>query len=288
MRLLVVGVTGSLGRLAVAEAAQRGHDVTALVRDPARANLPEPVVKVRGDVLDPVSLGPAVEGREAVVCALGTPSPRQASSLLEDGTRNLVAAMERASVPRLGCVTLLGTADSKRNASPLYRYIILRALAPMVPDKENQERVVRDSGLEWVLIRPPRFTSQRRGQLRVLRPGDKGRVGARLPPRSRPRADRRRRATGLSPPGDRRGPIAQGFPRVCRDRGRSGADCRDLGSLHHDRPSADSRPIGGYALLRAPASRPRSAIGFRRGCRCHIGIASVCGAWLPSLYRMGG
>jgi uncharacterized protein YbjT (DUF2867 family) len=145
MRLLVVGATGSLGRLAVAEAAQRGHDVTALVRDPARANLPEPVVKVRGDVLDPVSLGPAVEGRDAVVCALGTPGPRQASSLLEDGTRNLVAVMERASVPRLVCVTLLGTADSKRNASPLYRYIILRALAPMVPDKENQERVVRDS-----------------------------------------------------------------------------------------------------------------------------------------------
>ena len=83
MRLLVAGATGSLGRLAVAEAAQRGHDVTALVRDPARANLPEPVVKVRGDVLDPVSLGPAVEGRDAVVCALGTPSPRQASSLPE-------------------------------------------------------------------------------------------------------------------------------------------------------------------------------------------------------------
>jgi uncharacterized protein YbjT (DUF2867 family) len=74
-------------------------------------------------------------------------------------------------------VTLLGTADSKRNASPLYRYVILRALAPMVPDKESQERVVRDSGLDWVIVRPPRFTSQQRGQPRVLRPGEKGRVG---------------------------------------------------------------------------------------------------------------
>jgi hypothetical protein len=115
-----------------------------------------------------VSLAPAVEGRDAVVCALGTPSPRQASSLLEDGTRNLVAAMERASVPRLVCVTLLGTADSKRNASPLYRYIILRALAPMVPDKENQERVVRDSSLEWVLIRPPRSSDAARTEYPVL------------------------------------------------------------------------------------------------------------------------
>jgi uncharacterized protein YbjT (DUF2867 family) len=177
MRLLVVGATGSLGRLAVAEAARRGHDVAALVRDPARAHLPEPVDKVRGDVLDPATLDPALAGKDAVVCALGTPTPRQASSLLEDGTRNLTEAMKRSSVPRLVCVTLLGTADSKRNASPLYRYVILRALAPMLPDKENQERVVRDSGLEWVLVRPPCFVNSSRGQPRVLRPGDNGRVG---------------------------------------------------------------------------------------------------------------
>jgi uncharacterized protein YbjT (DUF2867 family) len=86
MRLLVVGATGGLGRLAVAEAVSRGDDLTALVRDPARADLPKPVVAVRGDVLDPVSLAPAFDGQEAVVCALGTPSPRKASSLLEDGT----------------------------------------------------------------------------------------------------------------------------------------------------------------------------------------------------------
>jgi uncharacterized protein YbjT (DUF2867 family) len=47
----------------------------------------------------------------------------------------------------------------------------------MVPDKETQERVVRDSGLRWVLVRPPRFVSRRRGQLRVLREGDRGRIG---------------------------------------------------------------------------------------------------------------
>jgi uncharacterized protein YbjT (DUF2867 family) len=74
MRLLVVGATGGLGRLAVAEAARRGHDVAALVRDPARANLPEPVATVRGDMLDPATLGPALAGKDAVVCALGTPA----------------------------------------------------------------------------------------------------------------------------------------------------------------------------------------------------------------------
>jgi uncharacterized protein YbjT (DUF2867 family) len=177
MKLLVVGATGGLGRVAVTEAVRRGHEVSALVRDPAAAHLPESLRPVRGDVLDPASLDAAVAGRDVVVCTLGTPSPRKASTLLGDGTRNLVEAMKTAHVPRLICVTLLGTAGSKRNASPLYRYVILRILAPMVPDKENQERVVRESGLDWVLVRPPRFVNGQGKRLRVLRTGARGRVG---------------------------------------------------------------------------------------------------------------
>jgi uncharacterized protein YbjT (DUF2867 family) len=178
VKILVVGATGGLGRMAVSQAVERGHDVSALVRDPlAATNLPDRVLQVRGDVLDPASLAPAVDGCDAVICALGTPSPRKSSSLLEDGTRNLVEAMKRSNVERLVCVTLLGTADSKSNASLFYRHVILRVLAPMVPDKENQERVVRDSGLEWVLVRPPRFVKGRRKRLRVLRSGERGRVG---------------------------------------------------------------------------------------------------------------
>ena len=177
MKLLVVGATGGLGRAVVAEAVRRGHDVSALVRDPAAADLPQPVLLTRGDVLDPASLEAAVSGRDTVICALGTPSPRRPGTLLGDGTANLVAAMTSARVPRLVCVTLLGTGDSKRNCSLFYRHVILRALAPMVPDKETQERVVRDSGLEWVLVRPPRFTGGAGGPARVIRAGDNGRAG---------------------------------------------------------------------------------------------------------------
>lgn len=47
----------------------------------------------------------------------------------------------------------------------------------MVPDKENQERIVRESDLEWVLVRPPRFVNGQGARPRVLRTGGKGRVG---------------------------------------------------------------------------------------------------------------
>ncbi len=178
MRLLVVGATGGLGRAVVASALARGHHVGALVRNAQTANLPAGVHSIQGDVLDPASIEPAVSGRDAVVCTLGTPSPRKATTLLEQGTANLVAVMTRMQVPRLVCVTLLGVGKSRANTALLYRHIILRVLAPMVPDKENQEAVVRDSSLQWVLVRPPTFIGfGSRGRARVIREGERGRVG---------------------------------------------------------------------------------------------------------------
>lgn len=178
MRILIVGATGALGRDVVKAALQDGHDTAALIRDPARAGLPATVELVPGDVLDAASLRTAVEGREAVICALGTPSPRRASTLLQEGTRNLVVAMGQAGVRRLVCVTLLGTGRSRANASFIYRQVILRALAPMLPDKQAQEDVVRGSELDWTLVRPPRFTAGTPGgELRVVTEGQPGRVG---------------------------------------------------------------------------------------------------------------
>jgi uncharacterized protein YbjT (DUF2867 family) len=93
MRILIVGATGGLGQDSVAQALARGHETAALVRDPGRAACSETVEIVRGDVLDPSSLKAAIVGRDAVICALGTPSPRRRSTLLEQGTKNLVVAM---------------------------------------------------------------------------------------------------------------------------------------------------------------------------------------------------
>lgn len=117
-------------------------------------------------------------GRDVVICALGTPSPRRRSTLLEEGTKNLIAAMGEQRVHRLACVTLLGAGSSGATPRFFYREVILRVLAPMLPDKEAQERAVRGSELDWVLIRPPRFVAGKpRGDLRVIREGQRGRVG---------------------------------------------------------------------------------------------------------------
>jgi uncharacterized protein YbjT (DUF2867 family) len=65
-----------------------------------------------------------------------------------------------------------------RDASLIYRQLILRALAPMLADKQAQEDVVRASELDWTLVRPPRLNSGKPGgELRVIAEGQPGRIG---------------------------------------------------------------------------------------------------------------
>ncbi|WP_328725855.1 NmrA family NAD(P)-binding protein [Streptomyces sp. NBC_00259] len=63
-KILVTGATGTVGRQVVAELVDRGHTVRALTRDPAKARtaLPEGVEVVQGDLTDPPSLVPALDG----------------------------------------------------------------------------------------------------------------------------------------------------------------------------------------------------------------------------------
>ncbi|MEU3054845.1 SDR family oxidoreductase [Streptomyces griseus] len=62
MTILVTGATGTVGRRVVEQLLERGEHVRALTRDPARAELPAGVDVVRGDLTDPASLEPALEG----------------------------------------------------------------------------------------------------------------------------------------------------------------------------------------------------------------------------------
>ncbi|MET7616117.1 NmrA family NAD(P)-binding protein [Streptomyces sp. NPDC005408] len=60
--ILVTGATGTVGRQVVAELLKLGHSVRALTRDPAKADFPAGVEVVQGDLTDPDSLVPALEG----------------------------------------------------------------------------------------------------------------------------------------------------------------------------------------------------------------------------------
>ena len=156
MKLLVFGSTGGTGRELVKQALEQGHEVTAYARNPAKlGDIAHPRLQVvRGDVLDPAAVESAVAGYDAVLCSIGAGAER--TTLRENGTRNIVQAMEKAGVRRLICQSSLGVGDSRANLGFLTKYVIVPVfLRHAFADHERQEAVVKKSALVWTIVRPP-------------------------------------------------------------------------------------------------------------------------------------
>ena len=164
MRILVTGATGGTGRAIVREARARGYEVTALVRDEAKAAplLPGARLEV-GDARDPVALKRALDGCEAAVSALGTRSISlfRPVTLMSEATRALVDLMKTQRLSRLVCITGLGAGDSAGHGGFMYDWLIKPVvLRTIYEDKDRQEAIVKDSGLEWVIVRPTVLTDK--------------------------------------------------------------------------------------------------------------------------------
>ncbi|MGE0638953.1 MAG: NAD(P)-dependent oxidoreductase [Thermoanaerobaculia bacterium] len=161
MRIVVVGANGGTGREVVLQALERGHDVTAFVRSPEKLDVEHRRLTVAvGNVLAPESLDSACRGAEAVVCALGHKRWFYPNRILSNGTRNIVAAMRKHGARRLICETSLGVGSSFGRLGLYYTLFVVPFILPFYYlDKHRQERVVRESGLEWVIVRPAALTN---------------------------------------------------------------------------------------------------------------------------------
>ena len=156
MKLLVFGSTGGTGRELLKQALDQGHDVVAYARDPAKLDGMKHarLEVIRGDVLDLAGVESAVAGHDAVFCAVGAGAKR--TTLREDATRNIVSAMESTGVRRLICLSSLGVGDSRGNLPLFTKYVIVSIfLRHAFADHERQEDIVRQSSLDWTIVRPP-------------------------------------------------------------------------------------------------------------------------------------
>lgn len=170
MKVLVLGATGGTGRAVVEQLKQLGHSPVALVRSAATARSLDTTL-VEGDARDESVLAAAVANCDAVISALGTPaSPFREVTLLSTATRALVAAMRRRGLRRLIAITGIGAGDSRGHGGFLFDRLIMPLLLRKVyADKNRQEQIVAESGLEWVLVRPAILNDKPpRGKVRAL------------------------------------------------------------------------------------------------------------------------
>lgn len=159
MRLAIFGATGGVGRNLVDQALSDGHQVTAFTRAPEKFGKPHPSLRlVRGDVRDPEAVTRAIIGQDAVLCALGMPLFNR-DNLRTAGTKVIVDAMKKADVNRLICLTVMGAGESWSLLPRRYRYFIAPViLGRVIADHESQEQLIRESGLDWTIVRPGNFT----------------------------------------------------------------------------------------------------------------------------------
>ena len=174
MKLTVVAATGGIGRHVLEQALTAGHDVTAVVRNPRKMSSTVPTVTVDLAAADPSVLDSAVMGVDAVLSCLGPRSVSEAG-IASQGTRAIVQAMRATGVRRIVVVSAapISTVPSPgrprppkhdpgdgfltRNlASPLIKAVFRGPYA----DLALMEDVLRDSGLDWTVVRPPRLTNR--------------------------------------------------------------------------------------------------------------------------------
>lgn len=160
MKLLVIGASRGIGLSVVRQALDIGHEVSALARQ--ATNMPHhPRLKVvTGDVLDLKLIEDLVHGQTAVCLTIGTAPSLQGVSVFSEGTKNVVEAMHKAACRRLACVTGVGAGDSKGHGGFLYNQVFQPLLLKTIyEDKDRQEAIIRQSGLDWVIVRPGFLTN---------------------------------------------------------------------------------------------------------------------------------
>jgi uncharacterized protein YbjT (DUF2867 family) len=171
MTVLVVGATGSIGRLVVEKALRVGHAVRALVRNPDKARqLPRAAQLVSGDVTRPETLKDAVDGIDAVVFTLGSDGAGKVGAENVDygGVRNVLLALgsQRARIALMTSIGVTNRTGSYNRSTEAHDW------------KRRSERLVRASGLPYTIVRPGWFDYNKPDERRlILLQGDTRQAG---------------------------------------------------------------------------------------------------------------
>lgn len=165
MRIVVFGATGRSGAQIVDVALERGHNVIAVARDPAKIETVHERLEVRrGDILDASSLPSVLEDADVVTSAVGPAKGRPPTTVYSVGITNLLAAMQAAKLRRLIAVTAVPVAP--REQSGTFERIAIYPLLQLFfggvyNDMRKMEAILQESDLDWTIVRPPQLTEKR-------------------------------------------------------------------------------------------------------------------------------
>ncbi|MCP2322724.1 putative NADH-flavin reductase [Hamadaea flava] len=175
MKLTIIAATGGVGRHLVEQAVAEGHEVTAVARRPRDLPAGVRTMAVDFERPDPVALRAAVRGADAVVSGLGPRDPRADAGITSRGTQAIVDAMAAEGVRRIVVVSAAPVGPVPvpgQRVLPKHdpgdgffmRHVGTRIARTLFgthyADLAVTEQILRDSGLEWTVSRPPKLTDK--------------------------------------------------------------------------------------------------------------------------------
>jgi putative NADH-flavin reductase len=174
MKLTIIAATGGIGRELLQQALASGHDVTAVVRNPAKLSRDVRTVTADMSAPDPAALESAISGADAVLSGLG-PHSNADAGIASQGTRAIVAAMKANSVRRIvaaSAAPVATVATPSRPSPPRHdpgdgffmRHLFSRIASAMFgkvyADLAQMEDILAQSDTDWTVVRPPQLTGK--------------------------------------------------------------------------------------------------------------------------------
>jgi uncharacterized protein len=154
MKIALFGAGGMIGSRIAQEALARGHEVTAVSRDPARLALKHAKFHaVQGDVLDPASITAAVLGQGAVISAFGPGHHGEPQDIVR-AAKALVAGVRPAGVKRLLVVGGAGGLEVKPGLQLVDTPEFPAAWKPVALAHRDALAVYRGADLDWTYLAP--------------------------------------------------------------------------------------------------------------------------------------
>ena len=161
--ILVMGATSGIGAAVVDAAVDRGLPVRAFARSADDLEDRALVEPFAGDALCAPDVAGALSGARAVIYALGIKEGVsmlwEDVTLFSDTTKVLIDAMQQSPTKRLLAVTGFGAGRSKNAMSTVERLGHRALLGKPYADKDRQEALIMESGLDWTIVRPVILTN---------------------------------------------------------------------------------------------------------------------------------
>lgn len=172
--LLILGAGGGIGKKCVELALAAGYQVTAVLRNPAKLQMVhEHLLIIKGDITEPASFSEFLENADAVVSAIGVSGGLwgdKLTALYSDAAANILSGLKKSKGKRAFFISA-----SALDISPLIPFyvqwfarILQIILKHMYADLRLMERIVKESNMDWTIIRPPQLTdTPRTGNYRI-------------------------------------------------------------------------------------------------------------------------